>query len=92
MCSDKPHDVDCAEVLERVYVFLDHEMDEVDTEKVRHHLNECSPCLEKYDLEELVKQLVHRSCCSDKAPEELREKVLLRIRATHVEITTQTRN
>lgn len=78
--------MDCAEVLERVSLFLDREMDDVDCAQVQRHLDDCAPCLRKYDLEGLVKSLVARSCACEQAPEHLRERVLLRIREVHVEI------
>ena len=53
---------------------------------VRAHLEECGPCLERYDLQRTVKMVVARSC-SEPAPSELRSKVLLRIRQVQVQIT-----
>ena len=91
MSCGNPHDKDCSEVLERVFFFIDNELETADTDEIQHHLDECGPCLEKYDLERTVKALVARSC-SEHAPEALRDKVLLRIRQVHVEITeTRTR-
>jgi mycothiol system anti-sigma-R factor len=84
-CGD-PHDTDCSEVLERVFFFIDNELPTADKAEIQHHLEECGPCLAKYDLERTVKLLVQRSC-TERAPAELREKVLLRIRQVHVEIT-----
>lgn len=81
--SDDP---DCSEVLSRVFFFLDRELDDASRGEIQQHLDECGPCLAKYDLERTVKSLVARSC-SERAPEELREKVLHRIRQVHVEIT-----
>jgi mycothiol system anti-sigma-R factor len=87
MSCGEPHETDCAEILERVYVFLDHEM--VDGPPayalVEEHLDECAPCLRKYDLERVVKELVARSCL-EHAPVELRRRVLSRIREIRVEI------
>ena len=80
MSCGKPHEVPCTEVLERVYSYLDGEASEVDTAKIRQHLDECGPCLREYGLEEAVKRLVHRHCGHDAAPGELRIKVLTRIR------------
>jgi mycothiol system anti-sigma-R factor len=80
-----PFDKDCSEVLERVFFFIDNELPTADTAEIQHHLEECAPCLQKYDLERTVKALVARSC-SEHAPETLREKVLLRIRTVQVEI------
>lgn len=85
--NDSSHDPDCSEVLSRVWFFLDHELDEASFSDIQHHLQECGPCLQKYDLERTVKALVARSC-SERAPEALREKVLYRIRQVHIEITT----
>jgi mycothiol system anti-sigma-R factor len=77
-CGD-PHEVDCSSVLEQVYEYIDQEMADDDIATVKQHLDECSPCLAEYGLEQAVKALVHRSCC-ETAPEELRAKVLSKIR------------
>jgi mycothiol system anti-sigma-R factor len=89
MSCGKPHEVDCSDILERVFLFLDREMDDADCSKIQHHLDECAPCLQKYDLEGLVKSLVARSCGCDKPPSDLRAKVLTRIREVHVELTEE---
>ena len=86
MSCGKPHEVDCSEILGRVYEYLDNEMDTRDCAKVRQHLDECGPCLEKYGLEEAVKTLVHRSCGCDDVPRDLRSKVLTRIHEVRVQI------
>lgn len=67
---------DCAQVLARVYEFLDHEIQTADGDAIRQHLAACEPCLEKFDIEQAVKSLVGRSCGKDQAPEHLRAKVL----------------
>ncbi|MGH3444895.1 MAG: mycothiol system anti-sigma-R factor [Nocardioidaceae bacterium] len=86
MSCGNPHDQDCSEVLERVFSFIDNELERADTEEIQQHLDECGPCLAKYDLERTVKSLVARSCC-EHAPASLRNKVLVRIRQVQVEIT-----
>jgi mycothiol system anti-sigma-R factor len=86
MSCGKHHDVDCAEILERVVFFIDNELEDADCAQIQQHLEECGPCLDKFDLERTVKSLVARSC-SERAPEGLRDKVLLRIRAVQVEIS-----
>lgn len=87
MSCGEPHDVDCTEILERVYLFLDHELgDEVAMyATVEEHLDECTPCLRKYDLEREVKALLARSCGCDLAPDQLRERVLTKIRELRVQ-------
>ncbi len=89
--SGHPHDehpsgTDCATALANMFFFLDHELAQADQDEIQRHLAECAPCLRKYDLERTVKTLVARSC-TERAPEALRERVLVQIRQVHIEIT-----
>ncbi|QMU75252.1 mycothiol system anti-sigma-R factor [Streptacidiphilus sp. PB12-B1b] len=79
MSCGNHHDTECSEVLDHLYEYLDNEMGEGDCAKLREHFDECSPCLEKYGLEQAIKALVKRSCGCDTAPSDLRGKVLARI-------------
>lgn len=85
-CGDH-HDVPCSEVLDRVYEYIDGELDTQRVHLIKEHLDECSPCLKEFGLEESVKAIVKRSC-SDPAPAELRAKVLLNIAAARSGIRT----
>ena len=85
MSCGNPHAVPCSEVLDRVYEYLDGELDSERKHVVKEHLEECSPCLKEFGLEEAVKAIVKRSC-ADPAPPELRAKVLSRIAAARVEL------
>jgi mycothiol system anti-sigma-R factor len=76
---------DCSDFLEQIVYFLDNELDEADCADVQLHLDECAPCLEKYDLQRTVKMLVARSCV-ESAPEELRRRVSMSIREVQVRI------
>lgn len=77
-CGD-PHEKDCSEVLDHLYEYLDREMPEGECADFQVHLDECSPCLEKYGLEQAVKKLVKRCCGHDDVPSDLRSKVMGRI-------------
>ncbi|MGP3999870.1 mycothiol system anti-sigma-R factor [Streptomyces sp. 8N706] len=79
MSCGQPHETDCSEVLDHLYEFLDHEMPEGECAKFEVHIDECSPCLEKYGLEQAVKKLVKRCCGHDDVPADLRSKVMGRI-------------
>ena len=81
MTGEEPRPTDCSEVLDHLYEYLDHEMPDRDSDKMREHIDECSPCLEKYGLEQAVKKLVKRCCGQDEVPADLRAKVLERIDA-----------
>ena len=85
MSCGKHHDVDCNEILDRVYVFIDHELDNASSEQIQTHLDECGPCLREVDLERLVKALVARSC-HERAPVELRQRLMFSIRQVQIEI------
>lgn len=82
---DASHDAHCSEILQRIFFFIDNELEGADCDEIQHHLEECQPCLEKYRLESTVKALVQRSC-TEHAPAQLRERVLLRIRQVQVDI------
>jgi mycothiol system anti-sigma-R factor len=84
-CGD-PHEVDCRDVLEQVYLYLDGEIDDADCAQIRQHLDECAPCLREFGIEQEVKALVARTCGCDVAPESLRSKVMMRIQAVRIEI------
>lgn len=80
MSCGKPHETPCAEVLDRVYEYIDGELDRERVHVIKEHLDECGPCLREFGLEEAVKAIVKRSCC-DPAPADLRTKVLAHISA-----------
>jgi mycothiol system anti-sigma-R factor len=73
-------------VLDRVYGYLDGELDDLDCAKIRQHLDECGPCLREYGLDKAVKQLVQKHCGCDLAPAELRARILVRIREVRTSI------
>ena len=79
MSAAPPEHARCDEYFERVYFFIDNELEEADSRQIREHLAECAPCLEVVDLERIVKALLARSC-SEKAPVALRQRVIFEIR------------
>ncbi|UQA93199.1 mycothiol system anti-sigma-R factor [Streptomyces halobius] len=79
MSCGEPHEKDCSEVLDHLYEYLDREMPAGECAEFQVHLEECSPCLEKYGLEQAVKKLVKRCCGHDDVPSDLRSKVMGRI-------------
>jgi mycothiol system anti-sigma-R factor len=89
MSCGNHHDVDCVEVIRKVYFYLDNEeIDEAAKHEVRSHLDECGPCLREFGIEQEVKALVARCCGSDVAPEGLRERLRTKLEAVQIEITT----
>ena len=76
----------CADFLDRIVYMLDNELDDNEVVAVRLHLEECGPCLEKYDVQRTIKMIVARSC-AESAPAELRERVKVRLRQVQIQIT-----
>jgi mycothiol system anti-sigma-R factor len=74
-----PHETDCREVLAEVYLYLDLECSDDRRDVIRQHLDECSPCLREYGIEQEVKALVARCCGTERAPAELRQRLRLRL-------------
>ena len=72
-------DTPCSEVLDKLYTYIDGELEETNCEQIRRHLDGCGPCLEEYGLDEAVKKLVAKHCGCDPVPLDLRDKVLGRL-------------
>lgn len=85
MSCEEPRETDCGEILDHLYEYLDSEMPDGDRAKFQLHMDECSPCLEKYGLEQAVKKLVKRCCGQDEVPTDLRAKVMERIELIRAE-------
>ncbi|MTD12991.1 mycothiol system anti-sigma-R factor [Nakamurella sp. YIM 132087] len=75
---------DCSDVLNDVWMFLDDEMDVARRSAVQHHLDDCSPCLEEAGLTQKLKSLLHNKCGGDRAPEELRSRLVTKLSALQV--------
>jgi anti-sigma factor (TIGR02949 family) len=66
----------CEQVVERMYEFLDHEIDTATGDAIRHHLAACEPCMDRFDVELAVRTLVRRRCGGEVAPSQLRSKII----------------
>ncbi len=86
MTSHEPDAVDCSHALMQVYQYLDGEMGTDDCAKIREHLAQCGPCLDEYDIDQMLKTLVRRSCGCESAPTQLRMQIMARITTIRPEI------
>lgn len=89
MSCGKPHEIDCGEILNEVYLFLDLECSDDRRAAIQHHLSECTSCLREYGIEQEVRTLVQRCCGSDQAPDVVRERLRIKIAALRVEIARE---
>jgi mycothiol system anti-sigma-R factor len=68
-----------------VWLLLDRECSAERRRKLEQHLDECSPCLEQYGIEEHLKELLARKCGGEHAPDVLKEKLRASIRQVVLE-------
>lgn len=91
MSHSEGHEIDCGQILDEVYLFLDLECSDDRRSSIKEHLDECSPCLREYGIEQEVKALVARCCGGERAPEELRNRLRAKINALVVEVAPRER-
>ncbi len=85
MTERTPSAPDCRDVIARLFEFIDNELPDADRDAIQSHVEACRPCLSECDLDRLLKALVHRSC-HERAPVELRQRVLFSIRQVQLQI------
>lgn len=81
-----PGNIDCDDVLDELYVYMDDETDDTTRGRIREHLEACAPCLRQYGLEQDVRALIARCCGGDQAPPSLHQRI--RVRITELTIET----
>ena len=79
------HEVDCTSVLQSLDAFVDGEDSALDRERIQQHLTECGPCLQERQIEELVKAVVARACGNEPCSDQVRTRVVSRIRELRVD-------
>ena len=62
MTGAEHDEYDCSRARLQLYQYLDGEMGPDDCAKIREHLAQCGPCLKEYDVDQMLKALVRRSC------------------------------
>lgn len=85
MSCGNHHDTDCSEVLAEVWLFLDHECDEKRRALLAQHLDECTPCLSEYGIDEKLKRLLAAKCGGEHAPAELKSRLRQQIKVAVLE-------
>jgi mycothiol system anti-sigma-R factor len=84
MSCGNHHDTPCTEVLDAVTAFLDGEVTDVDRARIAQHFDECGPCFKEFGIYQEVKVLVGRCCGGETVPDDVRARVVSRIRAVSV--------
>jgi mycothiol system anti-sigma-R factor len=55
-------ELDCEQVLEQVWTYLDGEMTEVEYLEIRAHVSECEGCGDKYEFQRRLLALIEAKC------------------------------
>jgi mycothiol system anti-sigma-R factor len=67
--------LDCRQFEEKLWAFLDGELDDGACAELQSHLEACPECLGHYRFEDALKRLVQRCCC-EPAPELVRRRLI----------------
>ena len=89
MSCGNHHETPCGEVLDAVSAYLDGEMSDHEAAHIAQHFDECGPCLEEFGIYQEVKVLVGRSCGGDRVPDDVRARVVSRIRSVTVTLRSE---
>jgi mycothiol system anti-sigma-R factor len=73
--------IQCEEALQRLWEFLDGELQPKDEAEVRRHLEMCSRCYPRYDFQRAYFELMDRLKGRDSVPNGLRRQLFERILA-----------
>ena len=74
--GEGPEMIPCEEAAARLFEYLDGELDEVSREEVEHHLEICARCYPRLVFERSFLEAVERVQRGEKAPAELRNRVM----------------
>jgi len=69
----------CEEALRLLYDVIDKESSQIDSEKVKEHLNGCRHCMARYEFETMFKTFVVDKAASKTKSDQLRNKILSRL-------------
>jgi mycothiol system anti-sigma-R factor len=86
---DDDRKTDCNVVISEVYLYLDLECSEDRRMLIQKHLDDCTHCLHEYGIEHEVKALVARCCGDERAPQELRDRLRVKLNDLVVEVETR---
>lgn len=79
--SDQAHPVGCDEALEKLFDFLDGELDDSFEARLRAHVTRCGHCTDVADYERRFLEVLHAARTEEKCPKSLRDRVIATLRA-----------
>ena len=74
---------ECVQALARVHAFLHEELVEADADAIRIHLHACERCMENFDIESTITEMIQRSQPAPRAPAGLAARLRIIRRTTN---------
>ncbi len=68
-------EIDCEQVLEQIWSFLDGEMDERAYLEIRAHVAECTGCGPKYEFQRKLLALIEAKCREGPIPADFKQRL-----------------
>ncbi len=68
--------LDCIETTARLHLYIDRELSDEEIVVVQQHLYGCPRCECRFHFDLRIKRLIHERCSIERAPVQLRERVL----------------
>lgn len=65
----------CQEAVDKLYEYLDREVDKITAERFQTHLDLCRRCCDHFEFEKKMKELIQKGCFQEKAPPFLKDKI-----------------
>ncbi len=75
----------CEEATKQLYEYLDNELEEGDYSKIKKHLEVCQKCCEKFEFEQVLKEVVRDRVRIHRAPQSVRENIVKQLSEMHEE-------
>ncbi|GAA3856934.1 zf-HC2 domain-containing protein [Tessaracoccus defluvii] len=66
---------ECVQALSQVHAFLHHELLEADATVIRHHLHACERCMENFEIESTISEMIQRCQPTSSAPSTLAARI-----------------
>ena len=66
---------ECVRALESVHAFLHGELQDPDADLIRHHLHACERCMENFEIESTITEMIQRSQPTTSAPSTLTARI-----------------
>ena len=85
MSTDRHDAVDCGAIQAALDAFIDGEDSALDRALIQQHLLECGPCLQAEQVDKIIKDRVARACRDEHCSEQVRLRVMTRLREFRVQ-------